>query len=238
MMGDKLDRIDVFADLGVRVFQLTYNGKNAVGCGSIAPENCGLTDYGHHLVERLNARNLVIDLSHSGQQLCLDTVRHSKAPICISHTGCRALSDLPRNKSDEELRQVAERGGYVGIYFMLYLNPAGRATAEDVARHIEHAVNVCGEDHVGIGTDGTVTSYDDMAAYMVELRKEVENRRALGISAPGEAPDRVPFVMDLRGPEQFRDLARLLKTRGFADRRIEKILGLNFFNYCRSVWQA
>lgn len=238
MMGDKLDRVDLFADLGVRIFQLTYNGKNAVGCGSIVPENCGLTDFGHRFVERLNARNLIIDLSHSGQQLCLDTVRRSKAPICISHTGCRALSDLPRNKTDEELRLVAERGGYVGIYFMLYLSPTGRAMAEDVVRHIEHAVNVCGEDHVGIGTDGTVTSYDDMAAYMVELRKEVENRKALGISAPGEAPDRVPFIIDLRGPEQFRELARLLKTRGFRERRIEKILGLNFFNYCQSVWQA
>jgi membrane dipeptidase len=238
MMGDKLERVETFADLGVRIVQLTYNDRNTVGCGSIVPDNCGLSDFGHALVERLNARHLVVDLSHSGQQLCLDAARFSQAPICISHTGCRALCDLPRNKSDEELRLVAERGGYVGIYFMLYLNPAGRATADDVVRHILHAVNVCGEDHVGIGTDGTITTYDDMAAYKEALRKEVEQRKALGVSAPGEAPDRVPFVMDLRGPSQFRDLARLLKDRGFTERRIEKILGLNFLAYCRSVWKA
>ncbi len=238
MMGDKLERVDTFADLGVRIVQLTYNGRNAVGCGSIVPEDCGLSEFGRALVDRLNVRNLAIDLSHSGRQLCLDAARASEAPICISHTGCRALSDLPRNKSDEELRLVAERGGYVGIYFMLYLSPAGRATAEDVVRHIVHAVNVCGEDHVGIGTDGTITTYDDMAAYMESLKKEVEQRKALGVSAPGEAPDRVPFVMDLRGPSQFRDLAQLLRAQGFRERRIDKILGLNFLDYCRRVWKA
>ena len=113
----------------------------------------------------------MVDLSHSGGQTCLDAARASRQPISINHTGCRALVDLPRNKTDEELRLVAERGGFVGIYFMPFLNPAGIATAADVVAHIEHAVNVCGEDHVGIGTDGGTTGIDDLAGYRAHMRR-------------------------------------------------------------------
>ena len=76
---------------------------------------------------------------------------------------------MPRNKTDEELRLVATRGGFVGIYFMPFLNPTRHATADDVVAHIEHAVDVCGEDHVGIGTDGPVTAIDDLEAYKTHL---------------------------------------------------------------------
>src|SRR5690606_3081375 len=139
-----------------------------------------------------------------------DAIRHSKQPIAITHTGCRALADLPRNKTDEELRGVAEKGGVVGIYFMPFLKVESRPTADDVIAHIEHAVNVCGEDHVGIGTDGSVTQIDDMELYQEALREEVEARRKAGIGAKGERPDTYPFILDLRGPEQFRKLAHLL----------------------------
>ncbi|QNA83163.1 peptidase M19 [Sphingomonas sp. So64.6b] len=236
MMRDDATRVDIFADLGVRIIQLTYNPRNALGCGSTAPENCGLTDFGRQVVDRLNANRIMVDLSHSGEQLCLDAARYSKQPIAISHTGCRALSNLPRNKTDTELRLVAERGGYIGIYFMLYLNAQGRASASDVVAHVEHAVNVCGEDHVGIGTDGSITSFDDMPAYLANFHKEYEARANAGIAAPGEGPDRYPFIMDLRGPDQFWKLADLLAKRGFKEARIEKILGRNFIDYAQRVW--
>ena len=163
MMGTDASRVDAFADLGVRVIQLTYNPANSLGDGSMAPGNHGLTAFGREVVERLNLNKVMVDLSHSGQQTCLDAARASRQPISINHTGCRALVDPPRNKSDEELRLVAERGGFVGIYFMPFLNPTSVATAADVVAHLDHAVNVCGEDHVGIGTDGGTTGIDDMA---------------------------------------------------------------------------
>jgi membrane dipeptidase len=236
MMGDDAGRVDVFADHGVRVVQLTYNNANALGDGSTAPEGRGLTAFGHAIVERLNARRIMVDLSHSGRQICLDAARASKQPISINHTGCRALVDLPRNKTDEELRLVADRGGFVGIYFMPFLNLSGHATAADVVAHIEHAVNVCGEDHVGIGTDGGTTPIDDLEAYRAALAKEHADRVAKGIAAPGERADTHPFVDDLRGPDQFRKLARLLAARGHRRARIEKILGGNFVRYASDVW--
>lgn len=238
MMGKDASRVDIFADMGVRIVQLTYNPANDLGDGSMAPQNRGLTPFGREVVERLNHARLMVDLSHSGERTCLEAARISKAPISINHTGCRALTDLPRNKTDAELRLVAERGGFVGIYFMPFLNPSGHARADDVVAHIDHAINVCGEDHVGIGTDGDVTQIDDLKAYEARLAEEIAKRRAAGISAAGERPDTYPFVVDLRGPDQFRKLVRLLEARGYSSRRIEKVLGANFLRYAESIWGA
>ncbi|HEY1412690.1 MAG TPA: membrane dipeptidase, partial [Rhodopila sp.] len=236
MMGNDAKRVDIFADLGVRVFQLTYNPANQLGDGSMAAQNRGLTPFGREVVERLNARHVMVDLSHSGEQTCLDAARASTAPISINHTGCRAVTDLPRNKTDAELRLVAERGGFIGIYFMPFLNASGHAHAEDVVAHIDHAVNICGEDHVGIGTDGSVTQIDDLEVYQAALAKEIAQRTAAGISAAGERADTYPFVVDLRGPQQFQKLAQLLAAKGYSSGRIEKILGANFLRYAQTIW--
>ena len=237
-VGDDPSRIDAFADLGVGVIQLTYNPANQIGDGCMAPENRGLTSLGHEVVARLNARRIMVDLSHSGQQTCLDAIAASRAPVSINHTGCRALCVLPRNKTDVELRAVAESGGFVGIYFMPFLTLSGRPTAEDVARHIEHAVDVCGEDHVGIGADGSATAIDDLAAYRGRLEEEVADRASSGIGAKGERADTYPFVVDLRGVDQFNKLQGLLAARGFSSGRIEKIMGANFLAFAREVWGA
>ena len=235
-VGTDLDRIGVFERRGVRVIQLTYNPSNQIGDGSMAPENRGLTPFGREVVARLNASRIMVDLSHSGERTCLDAIAASSRPISINHTGCRALCDLPRNKSDAELRGVADKGGFVGIYFMPFLTLSGHATAADVVAHIEHAVNVCGEDHVGIGTDGDVSAIDDLDAYQAHLAGEVTGRAKAGIGAAGERADTYPFVVDLRGVDQFRKLAALLRSRGFGQARIDKILGLNFLAYAREIW--
>ncbi|HTV98538.1 MAG TPA: membrane dipeptidase [Steroidobacteraceae bacterium] len=236
MLGSDVSRVDLFAGLGVRVIQLTYNPANQIGDGSVAPGNRGLTPFGREVVERLNAQRLMVDLSHSGERTCLEAARASRQPVSINHTGCRALNDLPRNKTDEELALVASRGGFIGIFFMPFLSPTGHASAEDVVAHIDHAVNVCGEDHVGIGTDGSVTPIDDLEAYKAVLAKEVAARRQAGVSAAGERPDTLPFVVDLRGVGQFHDLAHRLSRRGYSASRVEKILGRNFLRFAREVW--
>src|ERR1044072_5942183 len=235
-MGEDAGRVESSSDLGVRVVQLTYTPANSRGGGSMAPQNRGLTRFGREVVERLNAARLMVDLSHSGERTCLDAARASAAPISINHTGCRALVDLPRNKTDEELRLVASRGGFVGIYFMPFVNARSVCTAADVARHLEHAVNVCGEDHVGIGTDGGTTGIDDMAAYRAAMRAEVASRPAARIGARGENPDTLPFCEELSGPGQYRLLIALLEARRWPAPRIEKIMGLNFVNFARRVW--
>ncbi len=235
-VGEELERVKTYSSLGVRVIQLTYNDSNQIGDGSASAQDRGLTPFGVELVEALNDNKILIDLSHSSEKTCLDAARATRTPVTISHTGCRALTDLPRNKTDEELRLVAQKGGVVGIYFMPFLRQDGQARAADVVQHIEHALDVCGEDHVGIGTDGDATTIDDMAAYRRAIAVEVRQRRQAGVGAAGETSQVVPLIPDLMGPTQFQKLADMLLMRGHSSARIEKLLGGNFLRLMREVW--
>ncbi|WP_417319221.1 dipeptidase [Emcibacter sp.] len=235
-VGDNPDRVDIFGDLGVKIIQLTYNNKNQIGCGAVVQTDTGLSDFGREVIARLNEKQILVDVSHGGPKTITDAIKHSKTPITISHTGCRALADLPRNVDDKTLRMLADRGGVAGIYFMPFLNKGPQPYAEAVVRHIEHAVNVAGEDHVGIGTDNSVTGIDDMPAFKAKIRKEVAERAKLGVSAPGESGDIVPLIPDLQGPDKYRKLIRLLEQRGHSTGRIEKIMGGNFYRLMKEVW--
>ena len=236
MLGRELDRVRLFAKMGVRVIQLTYNGRNAVGDGATVTDDQGLSRFGGEVLERVQAEGVLLDLSHSSEKTCLDALWLAKRPAAITHSACRAVADHPRNKSDAELRLLAERGGVIGLYFMPYLRLSGQPMAADLVAHLEHAINVCGEDHVGLGTDGGTTGHDDMTAYRRQLEDEVAQRRALGIGAPGETADVATFLPDLCGPTQFQRLADLLAARGHGEARIEKILGGNFRRLMTEAW--
>jgi len=234
--GEDLERIAMFRRLGLRVAQLTYNNRNLVGDGCLEPGGAGLSKFGRKVLERLNAEKLLVDLSHGGRQVTLDAIAASTAPVVISHTGCAALAALPRNKTDEELRALAVRGGVAGIYFMPFLRTAGQPMAEDLVRHIEHAVAVCGEDHVGLGSDGPISPVPFDEKFREAHREDVRKRRALGISAPGEVDDVYTFIPDLNTPRRFEAIAVLLSARGHSDARIGKILGGNFARVMGEVW--
>jgi membrane dipeptidase len=238
MVGDEPERIDAFADFGIRAIQLTYNAPNQLGGGSMAPGDPGLTPFGRQIVERLNTRRIMVDLSHSGTRMCLDASKASKQPISINHTGCRAITDLPRNKTDEELRAVADKGGYVGIYFIMYLTKGRAATIDDVLAHMDHAIQVCGEDHVGFGSDYGIVRLGDMKAQWDFWAHMLEGRKSKGEMASGEDPRILPFATGLIGPDQFRNLIQTMDRHGYSARRIEKIMGLNFLNYAKTIWGA
>ena len=236
MLGRELDRVRLFAKMGVRVIQLTYNGRNAVGDGATVPDDRGLSRFGAEVLERLQAEGVLVDLSHSSEKTCLDALALAQRPLAITHSACRAVADHPRNKSDAELRLLADRGGVIGMYFMPYLRLAGQPVAADLIAHLEHAISVCGEDHVGLGTDGGTTGHDDMTAYRRQLEDEIAQRRRMGIGAPGETADVATFLPDLCGPTQFQRLADLLDARGHSEARIEKILGGNFRRLMADAW--
>jgi len=237
-LGEDLDRLDVFRGLGVRIIQLTYNRRNLVGDGCLEPGDAGLSLFGRELVERMNARDVLVDLSHCGRRTTDEAIALSKKPVAITHAGCAAVSDLPRNKNDATLRKLAERGGVIGIYLMPYLRTGGQPMAADVIAHIEHALDVCGEDHVGIGTDGTISSVQLTAEYKKAFADEIAERRQRGVSAPGETTAVYTFVPDLNTPRRFEKIASLLAKRGTPDRVIEKILGGNFLRLFAQTWPA
>ncbi|HKH45582.1 MAG TPA: membrane dipeptidase [Thermoanaerobaculia bacterium] len=235
-LGDDLDRLETFYRLGVRIVQLTYNRRNLAGDGCLEPADAGLSRLGREMVERMNALGVLVDLGHSGRRTALDAIEASKGPVAITHPGCAALAGLPRNKTDEELRRLADKGGVAGIYLMPFLRTQGQPMAEDVIRHVEHAVQVCGEDHVGIGTDGGISPVQLTPEYIERFRKNVQDRRRLGISAPGESEDVYTFVPDLNTPRRFELIARHLLDRGHTETRVAKILGGNFARLFRETW--
>lgn len=235
-LGPNLDRLDMFHGLGVRVIQLTYNKRNLVGDGCLEPSNTGLSDFGRKLVEALNARRILVDLAHAGQRTIAEGIAASRLPMAISHTGCRDLVNFPRNTFDAELRALAQKGGVAGVYFMPFLRASGQPHAEDVLRHVEHMVDVCGEDHVGIGTDGGTSAVVVNDAYRKAHREFVKARREAGIMAPGEDENVFNYVPEYNGPRKFERLAFDLSKRGYPDGRIEKILGGNFARLFAEVW--
>jgi len=237
MLGEELSRLAVFRGLGVRIMQLTYNARSLYGDGCLEPANAGLSNLGREAVQRMNSLGIAVDVSHCGQRTTAEAIDASAKPILITHTGCRAVFDNPRNKDDAALRALANKGGVAGIYFMPYLSAGpGPITVDDLLRHLDHAVGVCGEDHVGIGSDQDIVPIDDNAEYRKKLREEIEARRKAGVSAPGESIDRPPFIPELNTANRMEAIAAALEARGTKASAIEKILGGNFHRVLGDIW--
>jgi len=158
--------------------------------------------------------------------------------MAFTHTGSAAIASHPRNRTDEELRAVADKGGVSGIYFMPYLCEGRQPTAADIIRHLEHMIDVAGEDHVSIGTDGNVSAQILDQAYKDAFAKNIRERKAAGIAAPGETEEGYLFASDLNMPRRFEVLAGMLIERGHSVKRIEKFLGGNLMRVFGETWKA
>jgi membrane dipeptidase len=236
--GRDFTTMDLFHQLGVRVVQLTYNGRNLVGDGCLEPGNAGLSTFGYEVVARLNELGSIVDLSHCGKRTTAEGIAASKAPVGITHTGCNAVARHPRSKDDEELKAMADRGGVVGIFLMPFLTPGRVPTTADLVAHIEHALKTCGEDHVGIGSDLSITPIDGSDEYWSKHRQFVANRIKAGVAAPAENPDVLFTVPELNSERRMERIADALAARGHPARAIEKVIGGNWLRLCREVWKT
>lgn len=235
-IGEDLDRIDTFHALGLRVLQLTHNRRNLVGDGCMEPGDAGLSAFGRGVIERCNARRVLVDLAHGGRRTTREAIAASKVPVLISHTGCAALADLPRNAADAELRALADRGGVVGILFWPFLRVDGQPMANDLLRHLEHAIDVCGEDHVGIGSDNSISPVPMTPEFVKDNTEFMQMLLDDGTLAPGRSTGLVTFLPDLNHARRYETIAAMLSSRGHSDARIEKILGGNFARVMGEVW--
>ena len=228
MIGTDLSLIDTFLDLSVTIMQLTYNRSNALGAGSSEPETRGLTDLGRQAVERLNANRILVDVAHANPRTMIDTAAASKTPITISHTGCRAVYNHQRSSPDEALRAVTDRGGVVGLYLMPFLGQDPKSASRALfLRHLQHALKLCGEDHVGIGSDQSTTPVDISPEYMKFVATINAQRTAAGIATPLEAEGPVT-VPELNASRRIELIASDLASAGYPARVVEKVIGGNF----------
>jgi membrane dipeptidase len=234
MLEGDVANLDTFHRFGVRIIQLTYNDRNLLGDGCLEPANAGLSRYGRDVVARMNELAMLVDLSHCGLQTTSDGIAASTRPVAITHSGCRAVFDHPRSKPDAVLKALADKGGVLGIYMMPFLNAQGQPVAADLIRQIEHAIDVCGEDHVGIGSDLSITPHVVTPEYAERHRRFVEARKRAGIAAPRE--EDYMFVKDLNTPRRLEQIAEQLLARRHSESRVEKIIGGNWLRLFGEVW--
>ncbi|MGQ0734822.1 MAG: dipeptidase [Acidobacteriota bacterium] len=235
MLERDLSRLDVFHRLGVRIIQLTYNDRNIVGDGCLEPGDAGLSAYGRQVVERMNTLGIAVDLSHCGTRTTADGIAASTKPPLITHSGCREVYRHPRSKEDRELKAMADKGGVIGIYFMPFIGPGpGAPTLDMLMRQVEHALKVCGADHVGLGSDLSTAPIEETPDYVGAHKAFVQSRAARGISAPDEA--RPLFIPELNHPRRIEGVVRAMMQKGHSAGVIEKVIGANFHRVLKEIW--
>ena len=228
-------RIETFRQLGVRIMQLTYNNRSTFGDGCLEPGNAGLSKAGVDAVHKMNDLGVAVDLSHSGYRTTSEAIAASKKPVLVSHSGCASIYAHPRNKPDDVMKALADKGGYFGVYLMPYLVASPTVpTREHVINHVLGALKVCGEDHVGIGSDGSIQAVKLTPEQQKAFDEDIARRKKQGIGAPGE--DRYPYVPDLTGPDHMEVIAAELQKRGQPSAVIEKVLGANFQRVIGQIW--
>lgn len=234
-LDGKPERIETFRDLGVRVMQLTYNVASPFGMGCLGDANSGLTDLGRKAIDAMNTQGVTLDLSHSNEKTSFESLKATKKTAIITHAGCAAVHPHPRHKSDALLRALAQQGGVIGIYDLCYLTASPKQpTLDDYMAHMTHALKVCGEDHVGIGSDSSLAAWDTSPEAMAAYNKNEEARHKAGVAAPEE--DRPLYVEGLNTPMRSEIIADALLKRGYSERVAEKVLGLNFANALKNSW--
>ena len=235
ILGRELAMVRTFFELGLRVLQLTHDTRNQVGSGYRDRNDGTLSHFGVDVVKRCNELGMLIDLSHCGDETTLDAIEISSRPCVFTHTGCRSLYRSLRNRTDEQMRALADKGGVVGIFNISeWLTRAETATLDAVLDNIQHVVQVAGIDHVGFGSDHSMEA--------LALDKLEERLRYSQATAPEEITggysETVPqhvVIPELNTPMRMLVLADGLEKRGYTDSQIEKLLGGNFLRVFREV---
>lgn len=166
-LSHDLSNIKHFAQRGAVYITLCHNGDNDI-CDSAQGCNThnGVSSFGVQVIKEMNNQGIMVDLSHANEKSFYDALDISRTPIVCSHTCCKALCDVPRNLTDEQMKALAKKGGVAHItLYHGFLRKKGEATILDAMAHLEHAIKIMGIEHVGLGTDfdgdGTVTGLAD-----------------------------------------------------------------------------
>ncbi|MBE6570178.1 MAG: hypothetical protein E7658_08195 [Ruminococcaceae bacterium] len=155
ILAGKPERLGLLYDAGVRLITPVWGGTSCIGGAHNTDE--GLTDFGRETVSEALSRGMILDISHASPKTADEIFTLAEkypGKVCASHSNAFALTPHRRNLTDDQMRRLADSGGIVGInLYVEFLNDTGDATAEDVLRHMDYCVNLCGEDHVAFGGD-------------------------------------------------------------------------------------
>jgi len=224
---DQLGYVQVFKDLGVGVVQMCYNTQNLIGTGCYERDG-GLSGFGHEVVAEMNRVGIMCDLSHVGAKTSEEVILASEKPVCYSHCLPSGLKAHPRNKSDEELKFIADHGGFVGVtMFTPFLKNGVDSTIEDYIEAIRYIVDIVGEDQVGIGTDFTQGQDKAFFDYLTHDKGYARELTQFG---------KIVNPAGIRTVGEFPNLTDALLRNGFSETLTQKIMGENWVRVLAEVW--
>ena len=224
---DQIGYVQIFKDLGVGIVQMCYNTQNLVGTGCYERDG-GLSGYGREIVAEMNRVGMLCDLSHVGPNTAKEVIIESKKPVAYSHCLPAGLKEHPRNRTDEELKFIADNGGFVGVtMFAPFLKAGINATIDDYVEAIQYIYNIVGEDAIGIGTDFTQGHGYDFFEYLTH-----DKGYARRLTRFGE----IINPLGMRTVGDFPNLTEALLKHGFSERQVVKIMGENWVNLLHEVW--
>tara|TARA_A100001037_G_scaffold299689_1_gene325862 strand:- start:472 stop:1539 length:1068 start_codon:yes stop_codon:yes gene_type:complete len=218
----RFDRLEQFHEMGLRSLGLSYTAANvfADGCGEA--RDAGLSFLGQDLVACVNELNLLLDLSHTGHQSRAEAASLARAPVC-THSNAYALVPNDRNTKDETVKAIAAKGGMMGIVAFPGFIADEDPTVPGMVDHMDHFIDLVGEEHVGIGTDFT-EAYQDKKVVLPESRRWRTRRPDMF----GSVDDFLKLKYPLPTIRLLPNLTQAMFDRGYSEERIGAILGGNW----------
>ncbi len=233
MIENEVDRLDVLYGFGVRQMGIAYSEQNTLGSGLKERGDGGLTYFGERAVERMNKLGIAIDISHSGDQTCLDVIKASTMPVFITHAGARGLWPTNRMKTDETIIECARRGGVIGIEAAPHttLSPAHPShSLESVMDHFQYCVDLVGLEHVSFGPD---TLFGDH----VGLHHAFSSNLSISQAHGHVEYEEVEYVDGIENPaEEFYNIIGWLVKHNYSDDEIRAVVGGNTMRVLKEVW--
>jgi membrane dipeptidase len=224
---DQIAYVDIFKQLGVGICQMAYNTQNLVGTGSYERDG-GLSGFGREIVAEMNRVGMMCDLSHVGSKTSEEVILESKKPVTYSHCLPWGLKEHPRNKSDAELKFIADHGGFVGVtMFTPFLAKGVDATIDDYVEAIEYVMNIVGSDSIGVGTDFTQGHGQEFFEYLTHDKGYARRLTNFG---------KILNPLGMRTVGEFPNLTETLLKRGHPERTVRKIMGENWVRVFAEVW--
>ncbi|MDH3692279.1 MAG: membrane dipeptidase [Gammaproteobacteria bacterium] len=239
-IGDNLDRIEFFHRLGIRIMQPTYNYRNFMGDGCLEKNNGGLSRLGTDAIRIMNELGIAVDLSHVGERTSQMAVEASAKPVLITHANSKTVVNIPRNKSDNLIKAVAEKGGVIGtsIYCTMCWNsdPKRRPAISDYIAQLEHIVELVGVEHIAIGTDLPAVSHLDKVSHITEMTLNrfpaavVDYVQAFGNDI------KTRYLSDCSSHTELVHVTSALLERGWTEGQVRGLLGENLHRTLSTIW--
>ena len=217
--GYEVSTADLFWELGLRMAGLTWNRRNPFADG--AADEGGLSGLGRRLLARFAELGVILDLAHASPRLYDECLQGYDGRVLVTHAGCRAVNDTPRNVSDEQLRALADRDGLFGLMLHPIAIDPIEPTIERVVDHLEHAAAVIGPERICLGADWIKRLHELMPA----------PAPLDGLMPPGLGVGTT--IGGLSGPEEYPALVAALQARGWDGERLEGLLSRNLLRFLR-----